>query len=361
MTCADSEFLAEQGPLSAAVDHGVAHGYQWAQNAMNASRGSSAPSASPPEQYLVAGLVLAGLPHMQMEWSRILGRYGLKVAMGGVFCHKVPIVKNSSWTVGCELGDLLLGHIHFSGGTVTSRSALLLQAKVAPAALFGSQLDLYTNWPDFEYTTGPHRGESRIVTPPWRNQGAQCLELSSPSSPHSPSARVAMASGTPKTYSSLGEEVARLPLDIGGRRFADKTTAFAEKPGDWSHVVWDLLEWAQSKINRPTFQWKGLPPHPRYGGDPIQYVIDSSARYAGREGLGALDGLSHASSPSVTAFLDPVDDTSVDRLWKSLDEGNGNGEDHQPPYNQPRDDGTGGGVSTLVIFTQGPRERPASG
>ncbi len=351
MTCSDRAMLAALPALSGAVEDGVKLGYRWAEAAAGrrAHRGTPPPGVAEP--FLVAGIVLRGAAHIQMEWSRILAPGGIRVGTGGVFCHGSPIVDIVGAKPGCELGDLLLVHVHSRGKTITSRNALLLQAKVAPSSLRGAQLALYSSWPDFTYRTGPHSGQSRRVTPPSRTRGAQVLELSPPPCfpPHTqtPSARVAMAASTPVTHSTLGDEVARMTVDLGGRQFSDLASARAESPGDWSRVVWDLLEGAQGARSR----WGPPGGGPRYGGVPIE-DIDSLALAVAEGGPDYIHGASVDGLPGSTFFSllasmplvgrpdgDPAPDPKAARG------------DREPP--RAGDDRRGEGASVLVIHTQG--------
>lgn len=84
---------------------------------------------------------------------------------GGIFIHQRPKVKNienKNWKNGkgsVELGDLVLINTIVRQGCIIKRAALLMQAKkgkinkiINPNNAY--QLDLYTNWPRFEYVNG---------------------------------------------------------------------------------------------------------------------------------------------------------------------------------------------------------------
>lgn len=356
MTCADPAFQSEQPRLAGAVDEAIRLGYHWAEKAAQASGRIGVPPSGVPEPYLVAGIVLAGMPYIHREWSNALAPHGVRVAMGGVFCHKIPIVKIPGFSIGCELGDLLVAHIHYSGSTVTSRAALLLQAKISPPKLTGTQLALYSGWPEFTYSSGPHAGEGRRITPPTRTPGAQCLELSPPPCypPHNqtPSAKVGMADANPTSHATLGEEMARLPMDLGGRHFLDRPAALKQVPGDWDRVVWDLLDWAQSTMKSARFKWRGLPSHPRYGGAPMAY-LDILSTLAAQAGPPRLHGASIVSVANLSSPFDEREGAQQEGGWwvpvRETDERRDG-----PPQVGPPDD-TGGGASTIVVFTQGRR------
>ena len=94
---------------------------------------------------------------------------------GSIFIHQKPYVKNisnhSSWKKKyVELGDLLLINNLVKNDKIIQRTALLMQAKkfsiagspVHPDNL--EQLDLYSNWPRFEYIRCPElNGQERYI------------------------------------------------------------------------------------------------------------------------------------------------------------------------------------------------------
>lgn len=103
--------------------------------------------------------------------------------MVAVYCHQTPKVKYAGiGGVSCELGDLLIAHVHTSAGGHIRRNALLYQAKVSSLQPYRipsrgrDQLRLYEEWPDFEYHHSPPlTGERRSVRPKVAHAGAQYM------------------------------------------------------------------------------------------------------------------------------------------------------------------------------------------
>lgn len=96
--------------------------------------------------------------------------------VGSVFIHQKPYVKNisnpSSWKSNyVELGDLLLINNLVENNEIIQRTALLMQAKKFSKNTKNSikpdnpdQLDLYSNWPKFEYIRCPQlNGQKRYI------------------------------------------------------------------------------------------------------------------------------------------------------------------------------------------------------
>ena len=96
--------------------------------------------------------------------------------VGSVFIHQKPYVKNisnpSSWKSNyVELGDLLLINNLVENNKTIQRTALLMQAKKFSKNTKNSikpdnpdQLDLYSNWPKFEYIRCPQlNGQKRYI------------------------------------------------------------------------------------------------------------------------------------------------------------------------------------------------------
>lgn len=214
-------------------------------------------SSKPEEPDFVAMLTTLGAPDLHQMISVILAPIGMSCTTTGVFCHQTPKVRYGSGTV-CELGDILLVHIHTKGGKVIHRNSLLLQAKMA--SIDGSksgyvippaeqhQLMLYSQWPTFEYyRSGPTlNGEIRNVFPHLAHPGAQYL-LIDPSDNfkpgHSPPhgaypCAVWMAQPVLYSYQNLSDIILGLFNFSTGRVFGPRSA----KSYGWTRVVWDLLE-----------------------------------------------------------------------------------------------------------------------
>ena len=143
-------------------------------------------AGKPEEPDFVAMLTMEGAPKLQALISGILAGSGISCTTTGVFCHQTPKAKFGT-DKPCELGDILLTHIHSKSGTVQNRNSLLLQAKMAKDADHAGgytipaqdqhQLKLYSEWPQFEYyRAGPAlNGQVRTVFPHLAHPGAQYL------------------------------------------------------------------------------------------------------------------------------------------------------------------------------------------
>lgn len=220
----------------------------------------------PHEPDFVASLVLEGGPLLYDALSAIFQRHKIAFSLAAVYCHQTPKVsfhgmkKKSS----CELGDMLLAHVHTTHAGSCARNALLLQAKVSsqqPHKVCSSekdQLQLYSNWPDFKYTTPPLTGKKRSVVPKSAHAGAQYARIDGRplGNPRS------WLSGTSNTYpvgvcmpderlydhDHLAGVMFDCLLGLSGRAFSAQT---ARPPMDgWSQVVWDLLNVAVKKAFR---------------------------------------------------------------------------------------------------------------
>ena len=111
-----------------------------------------------------------------------------KIQSGGVFVHKQPLVESFSFdptiSKSIEIGDLLLIRSEKVSGTVSNRSALLLQAKKTnklPGVPDNkNQHLLYSEWPEFTYvrSTQVLNGEKRQVEGNDIYNGAKYLLIS---------------------------------------------------------------------------------------------------------------------------------------------------------------------------------------
>lgn len=110
------------------------------------------------EEDYVATLVTNGLPVLAERWAPLLSKIGVRLRLSGVFCHGHPRVLFGSPPSRVELADLLIVHQHINAGRRSAR-AMLLQAKMSSSAtrrLSSSdpQLQLFSQWPPFEFVTG---------------------------------------------------------------------------------------------------------------------------------------------------------------------------------------------------------------
>lgn len=235
---------------------------QVALDCMHAAYNLAAP-ALPQEPDFVAMLTMHGAPQLQALLSGILKGTGISSTTTGVFCHQTPKAKfidDDGIEKRCELGDILLAHIHSKGGKVQNRNAMLLQAKMAKDAdkaggytIPGSehhQLALYSKWPKFEYyRAGPTLNtQTRTVFPHQAHPGAQYLlidpadyfnpkKYSLPPANHYPCA-VWMAEPVLYPYQTMSQAVFGLLSFSSGRVFGSRSKMHF----GWTRVVWDLLE-----------------------------------------------------------------------------------------------------------------------
>ncbi len=123
------------------------------------------------EVAFVAALVLAGVPDIAAAWQPIMKSRGFRLSITGVFCHAAPQVTfgATSPPSRCELAELLLVIDDVTGGSVQDRRAVLVQAKMltrsaAPVTLSGGslvQLNLYSAWPPFAFTSKAYPSRQR--------------------------------------------------------------------------------------------------------------------------------------------------------------------------------------------------------
>lgn len=228
-------------PLVLGVGDAIESGIVWAQ--------SKAKGQLLHEPDVIAGLVLRSLEDLAHRWQPIFAKRGLRFRATGVFCHQSPYVhfKNST----CEVGDLLVAHFHSIEGHALWQTALLLQAKIGPAGVDDSyrlsnpkdliQLQLYTDWPDFRFTTGNIPDPSRVVTPRSRHPGAQYLLIGENARSGSPPYQLSVRPAAVELVHGFTLATALVNLLRGsiGRGFDDEKAAQSER--GWSRVVWDLL------------------------------------------------------------------------------------------------------------------------
>ena len=98
------------------------------------------------------------LPRIDSAWRNAFALSGVHVTMQSVICHGRPYVAYLGAVRGCELGDLLLVHEHYSPGRRSQRAALV-QAKLFRGGRVTAPNDvqktLYRTWPPFVYTSWP--------------------------------------------------------------------------------------------------------------------------------------------------------------------------------------------------------------
>jgi len=110
------------------------------------------------EEDHVATLVTDGIPFLTECWVPLLKPKQIGLRLSGVFCHGHPQVKFGSPSIQVELADLLVVHQHTQGKRASAR-AILLQAKMSADSTHllpssDAQLQLFSDWPPFEFVTG---------------------------------------------------------------------------------------------------------------------------------------------------------------------------------------------------------------
>lgn len=266
--------------------------------------------SAPDEPDFVAGLVLESTPILYQALKALFQQHGLNFSLAAVFCHQTPKVHFTGIAkTSCEVGDLLIVHIHSTPAGAITRNALLYQAKMSakqPYKLPNSekdQLKLYTDWPQFEYFQSPPlSGQRRDVTPKLPHTGAQYLLIDdrSPSDPQSGLSGVAntypigscMADQYLHDHNHLAGELFDFLLLRSGRAFVAQSSI--SSMDGWSQVVWDLLGTGLRKaFNR---RKSGRSSASRHGGGPVHL----------------LDGVSFAWATDISALTTAIQLFGVD-------------------------------------------------
>ncbi|WP_143810273.1 hypothetical protein [Paenibacillus sp. MY03] len=95
------------------------------------------------------------LCYLRDSWKSIFHGKHANIEMYSLFIHKSPLVLPISryCKSGIEFGDLLFIHTTRRPNNKSTSHALLLQAKLLNASINKCQLDLYTSWPEFSFST----------------------------------------------------------------------------------------------------------------------------------------------------------------------------------------------------------------
>ncbi len=243
---------------------------------------------SPQEPDFVAGLVLESTPILYHSYSALFGQQGISFSLAAVFCHQTPKVQFAGMRkTSCEVGDLLIVHVHTPRAGTITRNALLYQAKMSskqPHRVGPGETDqvrLYSDWPLFKYyRSRPLAGEIDVV-PKVRHTGAQYMLIDDrpPRDPQSGLRGIAgtypigscMADQYLQDHNHLAAEIFEFLLLRSGRGYTDQSS---RAPMDgWSQLVWDLLSTGlQKAFNRRN---SGRSSAPRKAGGPIG-LLDST-------------------------------------------------------------------------------------
>lgn len=237
---------------------------------------------TPSEPDFVAGLVIESAPRLYQAYKAILNPYGIQVSLAAVFCHQTPKVKFAGMRrTSCEVGDLLIVHIHRYLDGLISRNALLYQAKMTsrqPLKLHSSEIDqlnLYKGWPDFEYHNSPPLRGQRKVTPKSAHPGAKYMLIDNRSQSDLQTCLTTISDTCPIgccmpnqalcSHNHLAAEMFDFLCLRSGRAFTDRSSSLQTK--GWSRVVWDLLDIGLRKVfNRRNCGRSSIP---RYAGGPL--------------------------------------------------------------------------------------------
>jgi hypothetical protein len=239
-------------------------------------RRCAARHTTPEEPDFVAGLVLDATPTLWKLFKEILERHQVSLSLFSVYCHQAPRVRYSGITKSyTEVGDLLLVHAHRKRSGASLRNALLYQAKMSSRQPYHvpkaeqHQLNLYTEWPEFEYFNSPPlSGQRRAVTPSAPHMGAQYL-LIDDRPPSDSRSGLKLSAGTYPIgccmadpylhdHNDLASEVVDFLVGRSGRHFAGEPQKPA--PDGWSQLIWDLILVSLGKaFNRRRSGWQNVP------------------------------------------------------------------------------------------------------
>jgi len=199
------------------------------------------------EEEYVATLVTRGVAMLAARWQAILSPKNIRLQIAGVFCHGHPQVKFNNNSKAVELADLLIVHRHVPSKGKEVARALLVQAKKSSKMTCNLehndlQLDLFTNWPDFQFVTGGLSSGFRAIKE--KGKGSRyALIYSQPAWPEEifwaglcpwaacPAKRLLSAN------QSFGKLLGDILLGKDGRRVGLRSPR-----SDWSRTITELLQ-----------------------------------------------------------------------------------------------------------------------
>jgi hypothetical protein len=288
----------------------------------------------PQEPDFVAGLVLESTPILYNALSAIFGQYSINLSLTAVFCHQTPKVQFTGMRkTSCEVGDLLIAHVHTPRSGCVTRNALLYQAKISsnqPHKIGTAEIDqlrLYTDWPLFNYYHSSPLTGQRDVNPKLPHTGAQYMliddrPLSDPQSgllglPGTYPIGSCMPDQYLQNHNHLAAEFFDFLILRSGRGFADKSAS--SSMDGWSELVWDLLSSGFHKaFNR---QNSGRFGAPRQSSGPLN-LLDSSC-FAQTTGGSALTTAKRILGSNHTEFLfSDTRDVPPNKDWSIDDDRN---------------------------------------
>ncbi len=287
------------------------------------------------EEDHVATLVTNGVPFLVERWTPLLQSKGISLRASGVFCHGHPQVAFGTPRRQVELADLLIVHQHTQGTRTTAR-AILLQAKMSEDSTHSlpyndAQLDLFSNWPSFEFVTGG-------LTPGIRNlkevgKGSRyALVLDNQAYPE----QISWADQCPWAasratqhltgYRSLAKLLGDMLLGKDGRTFQ-----LGKATNDWSRTIQELLKITGQRTYRRANIRRG--PTPRIAG-----ISPTIAGFLLMSTSQAYAGATRARKSLIDRFFSAAPIHELD--------GGGNNLEFTDRYEQPD-----GGMSALIIET----------
>lgn len=222
------------------------------------------------EEDHVATLVTNGIPFLGQRWAPLLNSKRIGLRLSGVFCHGHPQVRFGPHLSQVELADLLIVHQHTQGKRASAR-AILLQAKMStdsthllPTA--DAQLQLFSNWPPFEFVTGGLASGIRDLNETGKGS-RYALVLDGQAYPE----QILWADQCPWAASpatqrltadhSLAKLLGEIVLGKEGRPFK-----LGKPKDDWSRTIQELLEVTGRKTYKRTNIGRG--DTPRLSGEP---------------------------------------------------------------------------------------------
>jgi len=246
---------------------------------------------NPLEPDIVASLSRFGIPRLAKSWGKHFIAAGIDYAMASVFVHQSPIISFPDMpNKHCEIGDILIAHIHHPLEGECIRNALLLQAKISASEKvlrFTDSQDVlqytvYHAWPKFKYRdkgvmncddtlqvtpSKPHRGaQYLLISRDYLDEMKQVfdhLDATNDEFCHSDiwyhpwfpcPFQVSLANQPLYPHSNFENELLGLLVGSTGRSFGSR--ALLEYTHNWSRVIWDLLKitanrkFKQSKISQ---------------------------------------------------------------------------------------------------------------
>jgi len=214
------------------------------------------PGAQEPD--FVATLAISSVPKIAKQLNNSLKQKSIKLKLHTIFCHLSPQIQFKGTS--CELGDILIVHIHKRLNGSQFGRALLLQAKMASknkpiSKIPPSQEQLYSTWPRFKYyRSGFLTGQERKVFENNSTNDRQFLLIDKTN-------KTLLCSRLPLNGSSYKPtDFAATIIDVlqgcCGRNFDS-----CKKHGiGWSRVVWDLIEIGKLKLfNRNNINQRSVP------------------------------------------------------------------------------------------------------